>query len=290
MGRQERRENYESNNVYYKLKIVKLSTSSLTKLFLVYGFAINQKLSIQLKMNDHFYFHFVKVKIDIKDSPYNQPERIAMQDFEITDAIYRSRDTVLDMMDERGYNVSAYRNFSPTEITYMMISPEGQALRMDFTHKDNKQKCVVHYCLSKIKAKLKTYLEVMNDPEKPEYLDPETTEVILLVTEPVVDTFHQAVLNNYGTHKSRVFIFQIQTLVNNPSKHYMVPKHEKVPAEEHIELMKSLYLKSKTQFPLIRYHADMQARYLGLVPGDIVRITRPSPSAGEYILYRVCST
>jgi DNA-directed RNA polymerase subunit H (RpoH/RPB5) len=134
----------------------------------------------------------------------------------------------------------------------------------------------------------------MNDPEKAEYLNPETTEVILMVTEPVVDTFHQAVLENYMKHKSRVFIFQIQTLVNDPSKHVLLRKadgsysHEKVPAEEAAELMKKWYMKSKSQFPIIRFHDDMQARYLGLVPGNLVKITRSSLSAGEYILYRVC--
>jgi len=28
---------------------------------------------------------------------------------------------------------------------------------------------------------------------------------------------------------------------------------------------------------------------MGLLPGDIVKITRASPSAGEYTSYRVCS-
>jgi len=211
-----------------------------------------------------------------------------MQDFELTDAIYRSRKTVLDMMEAREYITTPYRNYSPKEITYMMGPLEGQGLRMDLSHKDGTRKCVVHYYLPKIKNKLKNYLEAMNDPEKAEYLNPETTEVIIMVTEPVVDTFHQGVLENYIKHKSRVFIFQIQTVVNNPSKHVLVPYHEKVPAEEAAELMKRWYIKSKSQFPIIRFHADMQARYHGLVPGDIIKIERSSLSAGKYTLYRVC--
>jgi len=212
-----------------------------------------------------------------------------MQDYELTNAIYRSRKTVLDMVEKRGFTTTAYRNYSPREITYMMSSPNGDALRMELPHKSGAGSCVVLYYLTKLKQKLKTFLETLNDPEKPEYLDPATTTIIILVAEPVVDTFHQNVLENYLNNKSHTFIFQIQTIVNDPSIHFLVPKHEKVPAEEHATLLESLYLKSKAQFPLIRFHADMQARYLGLVPGDLVKITRPSPSAGEYTLYRVCT-
>ena len=213
-----------------------------------------------------------------------------MQDFELTDAIYRSRKTVLDMLEARDYITTPYRNYSPKEITFMMASLNGTALRMDLSHKNGSKKCIIVYSLTKLKQKLKTFLANMSDADKPEYIeDIPNTEVIILVAEPVVETFHQTVLANYIDTKLRAFVFQIQTIVNDPSKHIVVPKHAKVPAEEHAELLEKLYLKSKSQLQLIRFHADIQARYLGLVPGDIVKIVRPSPSAGEYTLYRVCT-
>jgi DNA-directed RNA polymerase subunit H len=70
-------------------------------------------------------------------------------------------------------------------------------------------------------------------------------------------------------------------------KHVLVPPHEKVAPAEVTELLKSMYAK-KSQLPLIRFHEDPIARLLGLVPGDVVKITRPSPTAGECIMYRVC--
>ena len=47
-------------------------------------------------------------------------------------------------------------------------------------------------------------------------------------------------------------------------------------------------MKTKLNLPVIRFHEDIIGRILGLIPGSIVKITRPSPSAGEYVLYRVC--
>ena len=85
----------------------------------------------------------------------------------------------------------------------------------------------------------------------------------------------------------KVRYFQISAIVTNPLKHMLVPLHQKVPAEEVPALLKSMYAK-KTQLPLIRFHEDPIARMIGLIPGDVVQISRPSPTAGECILYRVC--
>ena len=75
----------------------------------------------------------------------------------------------------------------------------------------------------------------------------------------------------------------------NPSKHDLVPLHEKVPIDEIPSLKKDLNLVSLTKLPQIKYHIDMQSRWLGLTPGDVVKITRPSPTGGEYILWRLCT-
>lgn len=89
--------------------------------------------------------------------------------------------------------------------------------------------------------------------------------------------------------KLRVSFFSIEMLVINPMKHVLVPKHQIVDPAYHKELMESLYVTSKSKFPEIKFHIDPIARCIGAVPGDIVKITRPSSSAGEAIIYRVCA-
>jgi DNA-directed RNA polymerase subunit H (RpoH/RPB5) len=78
-------------------------------------------------------------------------------------------------------------------------------------------------------------------------------------------------------------------LVINPLKHVLVPKHQIVAPEFHKELLDSLYITSKSKMPEIKFHVDPIARCIGAVPGDIIKITRSSESAGESIIYRVCA-
>jgi DNA-directed RNA polymerase subunit H (RpoH/RPB5) len=53
--------------------------------------------------------------------------------------------------------------------------------------------------------------------------------------------------------------------------------------------MDSMYITAKSKFPEIKFHVDPITRCIGAVPGDIIKITRPSPSSGESIIYRVCA-
>ena len=94
-------------------------------------------------------------------------------------------------------------------------------------------------------------------------------------------------ISGVASCKFNVSFFSIFHIVNNPMDHVLVPKHEIVPVEEHKKIMDDNNMVSKSKFPLIRFHIDPIVRIIGGVPGDIIKITRPSPSSGEYVFYRV---
>ncbi len=83
-------------------------------------------------------------------------------------------------------------------------------------------------------------------------------------------------------------VFEARELVFNITRHHLVPKHEVLGAEEEAQLLERMSLKSKAQLPHIM-RGDAVARYLGVKPGQVCKITRPSPTAGTYVMYRVCS-
>ncbi len=214
-------------------------------------------------------------------------------DYGVIDTTYRSRITLLNMLERSGYNVAPYRRFGPQEIEDM-IGPNaiGEALRMDLERLegDGPKKCVVVYRFQRQKQKIPTLMNELLGEDVPDELrvDPKTTEVIVILYEPVVDTFHAAALNQWKKQKLRIRFFEARKIIIDPSSFAIVPKHEKMTSEETKALRKEYYLQSDAHHNWIRFHEDPQARWLGLVPGDVVKITRPSPSSGEYIVYRVC--
>jgi DNA-directed RNA polymerase subunit H (RpoH/RPB5) len=91
-----------------------------------------------------------------------------------------------------------------------------------------------------------------------------------------------------GVHQGGIQVFDIKELQFNVARHSLVPQHEPLRDEAEIaRILKALSVRSKFQLPLI-HNTDAMARYLALKPGELVRIRRLSPSAGEYISYRCC--
>lgn len=70
----------------------------------------------------------------------------------------------------------------------------------------------------------------------------------------------------------------------NIFEHVLVPKHEIVGEEEREKLL-AQYRVQPYQLPKIKA-SDPAAKVIDAKPGDIVRITRDSPTAGKYTSYR----
>ncbi|MEO9309934.1 MAG: DNA-directed RNA polymerase subunit H [Nitrososphaera sp.] len=66
--------------------------------------------------------------------------------------------------------------------------------------------------------------------------------------------------------------------------HIYVPKHEIMTKKEAEEVLKKFNCKP-TEMPLI-FSNDPAIIGLGVKPGDMIKITRKSPTAGESVYYR----
>lgn len=117
-------------------------------------------------------------------------------------------------------------------------------------------------------------------------------KIILIFNNDVISAPIIQQLNKYDKmlqkNNGMLQYFYSKQLLFDPTKHEYVPKHVKIESEEEIKSILEKYIvKSKLQLPII-FHHDIQAKWLGLKQGDIVRIDRYNPNSGIYYYYRCC--
>jgi len=211
------------------------------------------------------------------------------------DILIRSRNTILDVLEDRGYNVSPYRNIAPEQL---LVLAEGHSRALDIiVHKkdDGSAPCeravVVYQLQDRIRLKLATFTRDLYDIPVDNADASKITkadDVIVILNEPYNEVFDKTALHMWQSQKARMTFFHIKQVVVHPGRHEIVPPHRKLNVEEAKNLMALLHVKQKSQFPLIKHH-DIQSRILGLVPGDFVEILRPSPTAGIVKFHRICA-
>ena len=74
--------------------------------------------------------------------------------------------------------------------------------------------------------------------------------------------------------------------IKAPIKHILVPEYKKLSEEEVKKLMEELMIDSLDYLPKI-FTTDPAIQHLKPKPGDVIKIIRKSPTAGESIYYRV---
>jgi DNA-directed RNA polymerase subunit H len=97
-------------------------------------------------------------------------------------------------------------------------------------------------------------------------------------------------LNKYTHYAKReakaagIETFSIKFPFFNLFKHYLVPVHE-FATEEEVDELEKKYSIYKYQLPKISSE-DPAVQLLGAKVGDVLKIKRDSPTAGEFLVYR----
>jgi DNA-directed RNA polymerase subunit H (RpoH/RPB5) len=219
-------------------------------------------------------------------------------DADAIDYIVRSRPTICEILTNRGYDVEEYKGVSPKDLT-TMIASNIKSLEIIAKKREGgegpqapmERAVVLYFVEGPIRLSLNNFTKILfADTEtgaRP--LKAATDDIIVLHNEPNHDAFTAQSQVQWIANKARVSFFSLKNIISNPTKHVFVPPHRKLSAEETAMVMKRLHVESKSSFPHIKFHADMQARVLGLVPGDVVEIQRPSDTGGITTLFRICT-
>lgn len=199
----------------------------------------------------------------------------------LKDDVGRSFTTIVEMITDRNI-----LNEEELDMLKSMSSHELVAfMTKSIFNIDIGDKVRIIYYLGKFKiSDLRSFIE---NGDKDLYLivnsDKLTTNNIKSINE--FEKTLKATLNK----TINVQLFQLKNLLFNITKHVLVPKHRVVTDEVEIQnIVEKFNLKTRHHLPIL-LKTDPIAKYYGIQPGNLVEITRVSPSAGEYIAYRCCA-
>ena len=78
-----------------------------------------------------------------------------MENTPFEDVLIRSRITILDMMEQRGYETGPYRKITAGDLVKLHSGPDTDSLRIDIVHKeDPERKAIILYMLDNIKQRV----------------------------------------------------------------------------------------------------------------------------------------
>jgi DNA-directed RNA polymerase subunit H (RpoH/RPB5) len=204
--------------------------------------------------------------------------------------IYNSRKVVLELMEKQGYNVNDYANFSVSEVNSMK---QNNQLDMLLETKDEnvttetpKRKIYIRFYLSARPAG-KNIQEMIDDLFILTETLKKTDTLFIIIKDDPNETLINELKHIWESEGIFIVVESIKRLQFNILEHTLVPPHRVVNESETIEIMKKYNITNKVQFPDIS-RFDPVARVIGLRPGQLCHIIRPSKTAIEANYYRIC--
>ena len=204
--------------------------------------------------------------------------------------IFNSRNTILELMEKQGYNINDYANFSINEVNSMKQNNQlDMLLETDDTNvttENPKKKIYIRYYLT-VRPVAKNIQEMIDDLFIITETLKKTDTLFIIIKDDPNETLINEIKHIWESDGIFIVVESIKRLQFNILKHSLVPKHRVLLESETIEIMRKYNITDKIQFPDIS-RFDPVARAIGLRPGQVCHIIRPSKTAIEANYYRAC--
>ena len=193
--------------------------------------------------------------------------------------LFRARTTVLEMFRDRGYSLSDELFIDSKDSFKKLFYSKNLDFRVD---SEGKPPVFVKWMLNfKIKPNM---IKETIDNIREEGFQLNSPGKIILITKAKPNTNISKIFKDKEFRGTE--LFWLNTMIFNITKHVLVPKHTKISEDDIRKLLAELYIQNKFHLPVM-LKSDPITRYLDLSSGDVCKITRYSPTSGEYFSYRV---
>jgi DNA-directed RNA polymerase subunit H (RpoH/RPB5) len=198
-------------------------------------------------------------------------------------SIYKSRTTLLELLEYQDYNIDDYKGFSINEIDAMYSNDQ---LDMLLTN-ESQNKVYVKYYLTNKQIKPQTLDDIIEDLYSIENILTKKDTLIIVIEDEPNDTIITKIKYLYDHDGIFVVIHNIKRLQFNILNHRLVPECSILNEKEIEELKVKYNIKELKQLPEIS-RFDPQALAMCMRPGNVCRFERDSATAMKYNYYRIC--
>ena len=211
-----------------------------------------------------------------------------MAENEYIKQIFKSRNIILEILKDRGFQTDDFSGFSISEIHAMFQNKQLDILltkQLDDTGKE--KKVYIKYNTSKTLRPNNVY-EIIEDLYNIEKLLKKRDDLIIIIKEEPNETLVKMLKHIWDQEKIFIIIINIQRLQFNILNHTLVPKHIVLTDEEANEVKTKYNILDDSSIPAISRFSPV-SQVIGIRPGQLCRIERPSKTSITTNFYRICS-
>ena len=198
-------------------------------------------------------------------------------------SIYNSRKNLLEILNERGFNIEKYSDFGITEIGILI---ENNQLDMLLENETSKKKVYVKFYISKV-IKPQNIYDIVEDLFHLESVLEKKDDLIVIIKDEPNETMLENIKDIWVSENIYISLINIKRLQFNILKHVLVPKHTILSNTEKELFMKKYNIFDKSQIPDISYFSPVSI-VMGIRPDDVVKIERNSRTSIQSDYYRIC--
>lgn len=197
--------------------------------------------------------------------------------------IYNSRKTIIDLLEAQKYEVSQYKDFGINDVNTLSETKQMDMLLKKTT---TDKSVYVKYHLAKSLRPVNIYEYVEDLFTLEEVLQKKDDLIVIMKDEPN-DTIRKTLTDIWEKDGIFISVINIKRLQYNIMKHTLVPSHIVLTSEEATEVKRKYNIHDDSQLPDISRFSPV-AQVIGLRPGELCRIERPSKTAIKAEFYRIC--